>query len=266
MAVRIQFRRGLANDWYTANPLLEPGELGYETDNKTIKIGDGINRWNTLAVAAAGDIMAVKAGTGLTYGPLTDDAGDSGTVELAIDTNVVLTADRIDSKGDLIAGTGPDAYAVLHVGANGTALIADSTTSTGLKWGTLSDPTISNGFITADKLASNSVTTVKIADGAVTTAKVADLNVTTAKLADGSVTTAKIADTAVTAAKITDGSISTTKLANSAVTLEKMAAGSVSKDKVDGSIYQRVTPGSSARIFIQSTTPSGAAGDIWFKY
>lgn len=73
-----------------------------------------------------GDITAVTAGTGLTGG------GTTGAVTL---TNDMATA--IDAKGDLIAGTGADAYARLAVGTNGQYLSADSTASTGLKWVTL---------------------------------------------------------------------------------------------------------------------------------
>jgi hypothetical protein len=43
-------------------------------------------------------------------------------------------ATAIDAKGDLVAGTGADAFARLGVGANGTLLTADSSEATGLKW------------------------------------------------------------------------------------------------------------------------------------
>jgi hypothetical protein len=43
-------------------------------------------------------------------------------------------ATAIDAKGDLVAGTGADAFARLAVGANDTVLVADSTAATGLKW------------------------------------------------------------------------------------------------------------------------------------
>jgi hypothetical protein len=44
-------------------------------------------------------------------------------------------ATEIDAKGDLIVGTGADAFARLAVGTNGHTLVADSSVSpTGLKW------------------------------------------------------------------------------------------------------------------------------------
>ena len=70
-----------------------------------------------------GDITGVTAGTGISGG------GTSGTVTV---TNSMATA--IDAKGDLIAGTGADAFARLAVGTNGQVLTADSTAATGLAW------------------------------------------------------------------------------------------------------------------------------------
>jgi hypothetical protein len=72
---------------------------------------------------AAGDITGVTAGTGISGG------GTSGTVTV---TNSMATA--IDAKGDLIAGTGADAFSRLGVGTNGQVLTADSAEATGLKW------------------------------------------------------------------------------------------------------------------------------------
>jgi hypothetical protein len=47
-------------------------------------------------------------------------------------------ATAIDAKGDLIAGTGADAFSRLAVGTNNSVLIADSAEATGMKWGTVS--------------------------------------------------------------------------------------------------------------------------------
>jgi hypothetical protein len=77
--------------------------------------------WTTPEI---GDITAVTAGTGISGG------GTTGAVTI---TNSMATA--IDDKGDLIAGTGADTFAKLAVGNNGETLIADSSTSTGLRYG-----------------------------------------------------------------------------------------------------------------------------------
>jgi hypothetical protein len=98
----------------------------------------------TWVTDAAGDITGVTAGTGISGG------GTSGTVTI---TNSMAT--EIDAKGDLIAGTGADAFARLGVGANGTILTADSAESTGLKWATPS-VSINNFFIIQDNKSSGS--------------------------------------------------------------------------------------------------------------
>lgn len=48
MAYTILFRRGTTIQWETADPTLREGELGYATDVKLFKIGDGINKWTDL--------------------------------------------------------------------------------------------------------------------------------------------------------------------------------------------------------------------------
>jgi hypothetical protein len=49
MAIRMQQRRGTSEQWTSANPVLAPGEVGFETDNNQFKIGDGVNQWDDLA-------------------------------------------------------------------------------------------------------------------------------------------------------------------------------------------------------------------------
>jgi len=78
-----------------------------------------------FATPASGDIEGVTAGTGISGG------GTSGTVTI---TNSMATA--IDAKGDLIVGTGADAFSRLAVGTNGQVLTADSGEATGLKFAT----------------------------------------------------------------------------------------------------------------------------------
>jgi hypothetical protein len=61
MAVRIQFRRGTAAEWAAANPTLAPGELGYESDTGSFKIGNGTTAWASLAYGAVGEAYVDNA-------------------------------------------------------------------------------------------------------------------------------------------------------------------------------------------------------------
>jgi hypothetical protein len=51
---KIQFRRDTAANWTSTNPTLSSGELGYETDTKKFKIGDGTTAWTSLAYITTG--------------------------------------------------------------------------------------------------------------------------------------------------------------------------------------------------------------------
>lgn len=49
MATRMQQRRGTAQQWTDADPILEAGEIGFETDTGQFKIGDAVNHWSDLS-------------------------------------------------------------------------------------------------------------------------------------------------------------------------------------------------------------------------
>ena len=77
---------------------------------------------------------------------------------------------------------------------------------------------ITDGIVSADKLASNAVTTAKINADAVTDAKIADDVVGTEHLTAGEVDTTALGADAVTAAKIADDAISDEHLDPTAIT------------------------------------------------
>lgn len=51
MATRMLQRRGTAAEWASQNPVLAAGEIGYETDTKVQKVGDGVTAWNSLTMS-----------------------------------------------------------------------------------------------------------------------------------------------------------------------------------------------------------------------
>ena len=92
------------------------------TNGQVLAVVAGVPAWQN---GTTGDIEGVTAGTGISGG------GTSGTVTI---TNSMATA--IDAKGDLIAGTGADAFSRLAIGSNDQVLTADSAAATGMKWAT----------------------------------------------------------------------------------------------------------------------------------
>jgi hypothetical protein len=98
--------------------------------------------------ANPGDITGVTAGTGISGG------GTSGDVTI---TNSMATA--IDAKGDLIAGTGADAFARVAVGTDGQLLTADSTAAEGVAWVT---PASSGGMTLLSTTLLQSAATITV--------------------------------------------------------------------------------------------------------
>lgn len=68
------------------------------------------------------DIESVTAGSGLAGG------GESGAVTLTVD---------VDTKGDVLVGTGADTVAKVGVGSDDQVLTADSNEASGVKWATV---------------------------------------------------------------------------------------------------------------------------------
>lgn len=86
MGAKIQFRRGTAAEWSSANPVLLDGELGWESDTTKAKMGDGNTAWNDLPYGGAGG-MGPQGDQGETgpagpAGPTgaTGPKGDTGTI------------------------------------------------------------------------------------------------------------------------------------------------------------------------------------------
>ena len=125
----------------------QEGQFSFTKDTNSLWYYDGA-AW--VASGATGDIEGVTAGVGISGG------GTSGTVTV---TNSMATA--IDAKGDLIGGTGADAFSRLAVGANDTVLTADSAQATGLKWAAAASPAYAwTSFTPTVTAATGTLTTV----------------------------------------------------------------------------------------------------------
>ena len=156
MATVIQVKRGTASAWTSANTVLTAGEIGFESDTKKMKVGDGSTAWTSLAYTATdGDITAVVAGTGLSGG------STSGSATLAIDTSVVVdktTAQTLTNKTlttpiiSSISNTGtltlPTSTGTIALTSDITVTDSSTTTLTNktLTTPTLNDPKINLAF------------------------------------------------------------------------------------------------------------------------
>lgn len=87
----IQVRRGTAAQWTSANPTLDSGEFGFETDTNKLKCGDGSTAWNSLDYisggSGAGDMLQSV------YDP-TNVEGDAFYMENMVEgsTNKIFTS------------------------------------------------------------------------------------------------------------------------------------------------------------------------------
>lgn len=98
MVIQIQHRRASASAWTAANPTLASGELGYETDTRKMKIGDGTTAWVSLGYIDLGDLSyAPLASPSFTGTPLAPTASvGTSTTQIAttafVQGSVVLTS------------------------------------------------------------------------------------------------------------------------------------------------------------------------------
>lgn len=59
----IQLKRGKSSSWTTLNPVLNPGEPGFEIDTGKVKIGNGIDEWVELPYLGQDKTLIVNAET-----------------------------------------------------------------------------------------------------------------------------------------------------------------------------------------------------------
>lgn len=126
---RIKLRRDTAANWTAANPVLLAGEIGYETDTKQVKIGNGSSVWSALEYAPLNRNPVLQSIQLLTTGGNADTAGelawneDEQTLDIAKGGGTVLqvgqeTAFLVynNTASTITEGTG-----VMYVGTNGNS-------------------------------------------------------------------------------------------------------------------------------------------------
>jgi hypothetical protein len=108
MATRMQQRRGTASQWTSANPVLNAGEMGWESDTNKFKIGDGTNHWadldyfsdiNSTVNPAFGSSITFEGATANDFETtlaITDPTADR-TITFPDSTGTVATQEYVDS-------------------------------------------------------------------------------------------------------------------------------------------------------------------------
>jgi hypothetical protein len=92
----INQRRDTAANWAVANPVLQEGEVGWETNTRKGKLGDGTTEWNDLLyIAAAAEITADDIG----LGNVENTSDLDKPISTAVDAALALKADTSDLAG-----------------------------------------------------------------------------------------------------------------------------------------------------------------------
>lgn len=99
---RIQLRRDLSAKWTEINPILMEGEVGFETDTKLRKIGDGATPWNNLDYLAAENIVQELGNS------ITAAVSQNGT------TLGIRSATNIINMSDFVKGQDINGQIVVH--------------------------------------------------------------------------------------------------------------------------------------------------------
>jgi len=168
MAVQIQIRRDTAANFTSVNPTLADGEMGFETDTKKLKFGDGVTVWTSLAYFTTP--IAAHAVSHQSGGSDAIKLDDLAEPDDNTDLNVSITAHGLAPKAPndatkYLDGTG--AYSVPAGGGGGTQVIACC--PFGAKSDTLGRFLVANGKSSdADELSKTKTRQPIISDGTLT--------------------------------------------------------------------------------------------------
>ena len=113
--VRMQQRRDTALNWSTYNPVLRQGELGFDTNARKFKIGDGETDWNGLDYLLEEEVAAALAA---------QEAAEAAAVEAqAVADSVIPTTDAAMTA----VAADPESDFAAQQSASIDARVADST-------------------------------------------------------------------------------------------------------------------------------------------
>jgi hypothetical protein len=166
MATRMQQRRGTAAQWISTNggagPVLNAGEMGWESDTNKFKIGDGVNNWSNLDYFADINSTVNPAfGSSITFEGAT--ANDFETTLAITDPTADRTITLPDVTGTVI--TTGNLSDITNIGVFTSTITMEGSTANDFEL------TLSAGDPTADR-------TITFPDATGTVALTSDITVT----------------------------------------------------------------------------------------
>jgi hypothetical protein len=84
MSITMQQKRGTASQWTNSNPILLVGEIGFETDTKKMKVGDGTSNWNDLGYVVGSEINNATASSGNNYEATLTSIENASTIDTIV--------------------------------------------------------------------------------------------------------------------------------------------------------------------------------------
>ena len=227
MATRMQQRRGTAAQWISTNsgngPVLNPGEIGFETDTGKFKIGDGASAWTSLPYFA--DVETLGTALDGDFVEISDIGAVSGVAGLDANKNLIVPGASI-----IVEGATPDSYEMTITATDPTQ---DRTITLPDATGTLaltSDIPSLTGYVTETGSQTLTNKTMSLANNTVS-GTVAEFNTA---LSDANFVTTS--DTAtVTSTMIADGTILDGDInASAAIALTKLATDPLARSNHTG--------------------------------
>lgn len=174
LKVRVKHAYLSTTEWVSKNPILQAGELGFESNTRKYKIGDGITKWNSLSYASgSGDIIVDSTLSPTSTNPLQNKAIYSALGDKLDKTGTADSAKK-DSAGNIISSTyiktinniKPDSDGNVNISVSSgdyTLPIASNSTLGGVKIG--SGLTINtSGVVSADVTESTLTAYAKTTD------------------------------------------------------------------------------------------------------
>ena len=185
MATRMQQRRGTAAQWTSANPILNAGEMGWESDTNKFKIGDGTNHWADIDYFIDQSSTVNPAfGSSITFEGAT--ANDYETTLAVTDPTADRTITLPNATGTVVLADGSGNVTVSgNLTVQGTTTTIDSSTIA-----------VTNSFTFEGSTANDYETTLTVTD------PTADRTITLPNVSGTVITTGNLSGTGASSAEL----------------------------------------------------------------